>query len=64
VPKTIREPRLEENRQLIKLDDTAMNVINQLAEERGQVRFLDPKDHIGFDIFDESHDQPTMGDES
>lgn len=41
-----------------------MNVINQLAEERGQVRFLDPKDHIGFDIFDESHDQPTMGDES
>ena len=60
MPKTVREPRLEENRQLFRLDDTAMNAINQLAEERGQVRFLDPSGHIGFDIFDESHDQPTL----
>ena len=41
------------------LDDTVMNIFNQLAEERGQIRFLDPRDHIGFDIFDQSHDQPT-----
>ena len=35
-----------------------MNVINQLAEEKGQIRFLDPRNHIGFDIFDEILDQP------
>jgi len=63
VPKTIQASRLEENRQIFNLDDSAMNIINQLAEGRGQVRFLDPRAHIGFDIFDESHDQPTMGDE-
>ena len=63
VPKTVRELRLDENRQLEKLDNTAMDVINQLTEQKGQIRFLDPRDHIGFDIFDECHDQPTIGDE-
>ena len=63
VPKTVREPRLDENRQLAKLDDTVMDVINQLTERKGQIRFLDPRDHIGFDIFDEYHDQPTIGNE-
>lgn len=58
MPKTTREPRLDENRQLVRLDDKVMSIINQLAEERGHVRFLDPRDHIGFDIFDESLDQP------
>ena len=58
VPRTTREQRLDENRQLINLDHTTMDVISQLVEERGHVRFLDPRDHIGFDIFDESHDQP------
>lgn len=58
VPKTTREPRLDENRRLMSLDRTVMNTISQLVEERGHVRFLDPREHIGFDIFDESHDQP------
>lgn len=62
MPKTVREPRLEENRQLFRLEDTVMDLINQLAEGRN-IRFLDPSAHIGFDIFDENHDQPTIGDE-
>ncbi|KAL8792670.1 MAG: hypothetical protein Q9195_004730 [Heterodermia aff. obscurata] len=59
VPKTVQASRLEENKQLSRLDDTVMNTINQLAETNGQIRFLDPRNHIGFDIFDESEDQPT-----
>lgn len=60
MPKTIRETRLEANRQLFKLDDAAIKVIDQLAEGMGQVRFMDPRNHIGFDIFDENHDQPEQ----
>lgn len=60
VPKTVREPRLEENKQLFRLDDTVMIAINQLAEEKRHIRFLDPRNHIGFDIFDENHDQPII----
>ncbi|KAL9608531.1 MAG: hypothetical protein Q9167_006645 [Letrouitia subvulpina] len=62
VPKTVRETRMDENRQLFRLDETDMKHIDHLAEEQGHIRFLDPRDHIGFDIFDESCDQPA-GDE-
>ena len=63
MPKTVQEPRLEENRRLFRLNDAVMHTINHLAEEKGQVRFLDPRNHIGFDIFDEIDDQPTLEDQ-
>ena len=63
VPKTTREARLKENRQIFKLDKRVMNIIDLLAESRGHVRYLDPSRHIGFDIFDESCDQPIAGNE-
>lgn len=63
VPKTVQESRLEENRQLFTLSDAVMHTINQLAEVNGYVRFLDPRNHIGFDIFDENDDQPPLEDE-
>ena len=40
-----------------------MNIIDQLAESRGQVRYLDPSRNIGFDIFDGSCDQTIAGNE-
>ena len=63
VPKTVQEPRLEENRQSFRLNNAVMHTVNQLAEVKGHVRFLDPRNHIGFDMFDESDDQPTLEDE-
>lgn len=54
---------MDDNRQLFRLSETDMKIINRLAEGKGQIRFLDPRDHIGFDIFDESCDQPEEGDE-
>ena len=36
-----------------------MAIIDDLAERKGAVRFLDPRNHIGFDIFDENYDQPV-----
>ena len=63
MPKTIREAHMKGNRQIFKLDKRAMNIIDLLAESRGQVRYLDPSRHIGFDIFDESCEQPIVGNE-
>ena len=40
-----------------------MDVIDRLAERGGEIRFLDPRDHVGFDVFDEGGDQPVKGEE-
>jgi alcohol dehydrogenase (NADP+) len=58
VPKTVHENRMIENKELFRLSDKHMAEINSLAERKGAVRFLDPKNHIGFDIFREDIDEP------
>jgi len=50
-----------ENRELFRLNDTHMALINGLAEKKGAVRYLDPRNHIGFDIFCEDIDEPVSG---
>ncbi|KAI1455838.1 aldo-keto reductase [Annulohypoxylon moriforme] len=42
-----------------RLPDDMFVVVDHLSLERGPLRFLDPKRHIGFDIFDEEKDQPV-----
>lgn len=41
------------------LPEDAFEVVEKVSVERGTIRFLDPSAHLGFDIFDEEHDQPT-----
>ncbi|RAK95380.1 uncharacterized protein BO80DRAFT_368900 [Aspergillus ibericus CBS 121593] len=60
IPKTVQEAWLLENRDLIRLLDEDMAEILNLSKVRGEIRYLDPKDHIGFDIFDELNDQPVQ----
>jgi len=62
VPKTAREDRLAENLSLFKLSNEHFERISLLSSETGSVRYLDPQDYIGFDIFDELEDQPVGGD--
>jgi len=59
VPKTVHEERMVENRQLFRLSDEHMTRINHMAEVKGTVRYLDPRNHIGFDIFSEDVDEPV-----
>lgn len=59
VPKTVQENRMVENRALSRLTDEDMTKINKIVESTGKVRYLDPKGHIGFDIFTESVDEPV-----
>ncbi|KFY64856.1 hypothetical protein V496_02973, partial [Pseudogymnoascus sp. VKM F-4515 (FW-2607)] len=60
VPKTVQEDRMVENRALFRLADEDMSKTNKLAESTGVVRYLNPKGHIGFDIFTESIDEPVV----
>jgi diketogulonate reductase-like aldo/keto reductase len=59
VPKTVQADRMVENRALSRLSDKDVEKINKIVESTGTVRYLDPKEHIGFDIFTESLDEPV-----
>jgi alcohol dehydrogenase (NADP+) len=58
VPKTAQKNRMAENLSLFTLSEEHMERINMLASKYGEVRYLDPRYHIGFDVFDENIDQP------
>ncbi|KAK7931491.1 aldo-keto reductase [Apiospora marii] len=58
VPKSVHESRLRENLNLSSLPEMDFQKVNQLSHKTGAIRFLDPKPHIGFDIFDEENDEP------
>jgi hypothetical protein len=49
---------MKQNLDLTRISDQDFRTVDQLASERGPVRFLDPSRHLGFDIFDEENDQP------
>lgn len=57
------ESRLVENMDLRTLDEEDMVAITGLAERKGIVRYLDPRGHVGFDIFDEAVDEPVEGED-
>ncbi|PKY00545.1 hypothetical protein P168DRAFT_299936 [Aspergillus campestris IBT 28561] len=61
IPKTVHESRLVENMELRRMNEEDMEAITGLAERKGEVRYLDPKGHVGFDIFDEEVDEPVEG---
>ena len=59
VPKTVKEDRLKENFTLSKLSEEHFDVVNTITDEMESIRFLDPSRHTGFDIFDETKDEPV-----
>ncbi|KAK6854287.1 Aldo/keto reductase [Apiospora arundinis] len=59
VPKSINESRMRENLDLSSLPEEDFQTVDQLSRKTGAFRFLNPKPHIGFDIFDEQNDQPV-----
>ncbi|KAK8061557.1 aldo-keto reductase [Apiospora phragmitis] len=59
VPKSVHKSRLGENLNLLSLPEVDFQTFNQLSHKTGAIRFLNPKPHIGFDIFDEENDEPV-----
>ncbi|KAK3302967.1 aldo-keto reductase [Chaetomium strumarium] len=53
IPKSTQEEHPKQNLQLRRLPDDLFKAVNTLATRLGPLRFLDPRRHIGFDIFDE-----------
>ena len=60
MPKTVHEERMMENRELFRLSDEDMMKISYIATAKGAVRYLDPRNHIGFDVFNEEDDEPLV----
>ena len=63
VPKTVHEHRMTENLGLFEINESHMSELDGLAEKKGSVRYLDPRNHIGFDIFREDVDEPAEAEE-
>lgn len=59
IPKTARLERLSKNLKLSALQAEQMHEISSLGSTVGPIRYLDPREHIGFDVFDEENDQPV-----
>ncbi|KAL7896628.1 aldo-keto reductase [Trichoderma sp. SZMC 28014] len=59
IPKSVQDAHLQQNIQLTRLSDEDFRAVDQLSSEHGSVRYLDPSQHLGFDIFDEENDQPV-----
>jgi hypothetical protein len=43
-----------------KLGDADFDIVNNLKSVEESVRYLDPRFHIGFDIFSEEADEPVV----
>lgn len=59
VPKTVNQARMIENSTLNRLPEEMFQQVSKVYLETGSVRFLNITEKIGFDIFDETVDQPV-----
>lgn len=59
IPKTCDEDHLAANIGLSRLSSEHCEKVDHLSQETGNVRYLDPAGHIGFDIFNEEADEPV-----
>lgn len=58
IPRTVHDERLQENLNLCVLTEGHFRMIDSLGSRVGHIRYLDPKAHIGFDVFNEEQDEP------
>lgn len=58
VPKSANLDRLVENLQVFQLSNEDFDVVDTLRTDDTAVRYMDPRNHVGFDIFDEEVDEP------
>lgn len=49
-----------ENLNVVPLNEKQIARLVGIAEAEGEVRYLDPSGHIGFDIFNELVDEPVL----
>ncbi len=50
---------MQQNLQVKRLPNELFRVVEEISNDHGLLRFLDPSRHLSFDIFDEENDQPV-----
>jgi len=58
VPKSSSPGRIQLNTQVFELVEEDFEAIETLRDETTSVRMNDPKNHIGFDIYNEEMEEP------
>lgn len=59
VPKTTSQSRMIENSTITRLPDDLFEQVNKVHMKTGKVRFMNVTAKVGFDIFDETVDEPV-----
>lgn len=59
VPKSNKPERISLNTQVIRLEDQDFKKVENLRDEASSMRMNDPKNHIGFDIYNEEVEEPV-----
>jgi protein-ribulosamine 3-kinase len=60
VPKSVHETRIKANFQLMNLSTEDFGILDNLRDESNSVRYLDPRYHLGFNIFSDTADEPVL----
>jgi len=60
IPKSVHENRIKANFQLMDLSTEDFAILDNLRDESNSVRYLDPRNHLGFDIFSDTADEPLI----
>ena len=60
IPKSNNSARIESNFAPLKLDESDLEEINNLRSADNGSRMNNPVRHIGFDIYNELQDEPTL----
>ncbi|RAL10544.1 aldo/keto reductase family protein [Aspergillus homomorphus CBS 101889] len=59
IPRTVRMTHIMDNINLKSLTSEGMESIAEIETQRAPIRYLNPQDQVGFDIFDETWDEPV-----
>ncbi|MCJ1382330.1 hypothetical protein MMC17_005443 [Xylographa soralifera] len=59
VPKSSRSEHIDSNFVLPELSKADLKTVDSLKEPQDWIRFLDPEEYLGFDIFNEEADEPV-----
>ena len=59
VPKSSQPKHIDSNIKLIGLSKADITVLDHTRKQDDFIRYLDPQDYLGFDIFNEEADEPV-----
>ena len=58
MPKCSQPKHIDSDQKLSKLPQADLDALSVLKEKHDFIRFLDPTDYLGFDVFNEEADEP------